>query len=51
MLLKYPHGTAQAEVPVVIPCGHVVGCLPVYSTSLKRQTQEKMTMTVGASAH
>lgn len=36
------------SVPGVLPCGHAVGCLALYSASLKRQTQEKGTTTSGA---
>lgn len=31
------------SVPGVLPCGHAVGCLALYSASLKTQTQEKVT--------
>lgn len=51
MLLKDPHGAAQAEGAcgrTLWSCGRLS---PSYSTSRKRQTQEKVTITVGASAH
>lgn len=47
MPLEDPSGTAQAKGPCGHPCGHVIGCLTLRSTSLKRQTQEKVTITVG----